>query len=576
MSNAVVTESQRLAVSAVRADDHDGDNTPGNTVDGDLGTRWSAEGDGRWIEWDLGAPHDLVRVEIAFYKGDGRVATFDLEVATEEGAFTRVLDRQRSSGATTQLETFDLPAVSARFVRYVGHRNDGNEWNSLTEVEVWGTGSPGSGPHVVANVVRYPAIPSLTTSPVFRVFAGAPEQEIWTEQFAANRTIHIAAFAGTGSIPIRIQMKQSFTVAPISPHSRGIGHTIDGDSVRFTLAAPDKLIVFFTPPHGDPDDPVPLYLFADPPDDDPPPHAQIFAAGTHDVGDLRLHDGDTVHLAAGALVTGRLVADGATNITVRGRGILREPAGGGDSTTIRLQDCRNVLVEGITVRDVAKGWSTRYDRCDGVVIRDVKIFSCGINEDGVDPNGCTDFTIDHCLISAGDDCIAIKSLSPDPDKQPRGGRDVAGIRVLGTVLDSYPHGGGGDGVKIGTENQCRTMRDILVKDCDVVRAYGENDVGGHSAFSIVHKGAADISGVRYENVRVEGRIQHKNFEVVLKSSGTVSDVTLTEVAWEADKAINLDGAGIGVVTFAHCTVAGKPLTSGQVTRKHGAPAPTIV
>jgi hypothetical protein len=42
-----------------------------------------------------------------------------------------------SSGTTTAEESFQLPGVSARFVRYVGHGNSVNLWNSLTEVSLF-------------------------------------------------------------------------------------------------------------------------------------------------------------------------------------------------------------------------------------------------------------------------------------------------------------------------------------------------------------------------------------------------------------------------------------------------------
>jgi F5/8 type C domain/Glycosyl hydrolases family 28 len=573
-ADVVATGAAMLPVVDVKASSDDG-HRPANTVDADPATRWSAEGDGQWIRWDLGAPHRLTRVRLAFFKGDSRVNTFDLEASSDGTTFAPVLGAQRSGGTTDQLEPFDFPAVDARYVRYVGHGNVEHggavsAWNSLTEVEVWAAdpaGDLGGTETVTPQVVTYPQPPSLTTSPVYRVFAGSPEREIWTEQFTKNRTIHLAGFSAAGEVPIRIEINKPFLSVQISPKSRELHAAPDGKSVRFTIKKPEKLIIFVRTASGELD---PLYLFADPLEVDPPtpatPHVRYFAPGEHAPGVMNLQTGDTVYLAGGALVTGRIVANRATNITVRGRGTLREPAGNG--FTIRMQDCRNVLVEGVVVRDLQEDWSTRYDRCNDVMIRDVKIFSCGVREDGVDPCGCTNFTIDRCLISTGDDCVAIKSLSSE-GVDGDDGSDVSGIKVLNTVLDSYPHGGGGDGVKIGTETQCHEMRDILVQNCDVVRAFGENDVGGHSAFSIVHKGKARIHGVRYEDIRVEDRIQHKDFEIVLRNTGTVSDVTLKDIAWEVEKDINLIGADISNVTFQNCTVAGKALEPAQVNLEDG-------
>src|SRR4051812_28607996 len=54
----------KLAVPAanVTASADDG-NVPANTVDGSLATRWSAQGDGQWIRFDLGATHTVTSVK---------------------------------------------------------------------------------------------------------------------------------------------------------------------------------------------------------------------------------------------------------------------------------------------------------------------------------------------------------------------------------------------------------------------------------------------------------------------------------------------------------------------------------
>ena len=385
-----------LTVAGVTAAGHDG-NGPDGTVDGDPGTRWSAQGDGQWIQWDLGGVHDVARVGLAFYRGDGRVNTFDLAVSTDGAGFVRVLDRQRSSGTTTDFETFDLPAgTAARYVRYVGHGSDVGSWNSLTGVELWGAAPDGAvDPHPLvtgaARVTPYPAPPTLEKSPLFRVFAGSPEQEIWTERWKENRTIHLAGFAAAGAVPIRVQVAKPFTSVEISPVSRELDHAVTGSSVSFTISRPEKLILFFENDGAEFD---PLYLLVDPVEDADAPTRSTgaityFGPGEHTMGTRELRSNETLYLAAGALVTGRVIARGASNIAIRGRGILQESATGG-AHTIRIDDCADVRVEGITIRDLKEGWTSRYVGCDGVTIRGVKIFSCGVREDGIDPDGGRD------------------------------------------------------------------------------------------------------------------------------------------------------------------------------------------
>jgi poly(beta-D-mannuronate) lyase len=123
--------------SSVIASGDDG-NVPANTVDGDLGTRWSASGDGQWIRYDLGATKTVQLIKIAWLNGDSRVYRFDLQTSNDAATWTTLASGLSSSGASTALQTFDLTDTSARYVRYVGHGSSANLWNSLTEVEIWG------------------------------------------------------------------------------------------------------------------------------------------------------------------------------------------------------------------------------------------------------------------------------------------------------------------------------------------------------------------------------------------------------------------------------------------------------
>jgi hypothetical protein len=118
-------------------DSSDDGNVAANAVDGSLATRWSASGDGQWIRFDIGSTKTVKLVKVAFYSGDTRTSTFDVQVSSDGTNFTTV-HSYTSSGTTLSLETFDIADTSARYVRLLGHGNSVNLWNSYTEVEVWG------------------------------------------------------------------------------------------------------------------------------------------------------------------------------------------------------------------------------------------------------------------------------------------------------------------------------------------------------------------------------------------------------------------------------------------------------
>jgi chitinase len=124
--------------SAVTASANDG-NLPPNTVDNNLSTRWSANGDGQWIRYDLGTSRTIGYVRIAFYNGNSRQSRFDLQTSADNVSWSNAITGALSSGTSTNEQTFDFSDRSARYVRYLGHGNTVNAWNSLTEVSIFAT-----------------------------------------------------------------------------------------------------------------------------------------------------------------------------------------------------------------------------------------------------------------------------------------------------------------------------------------------------------------------------------------------------------------------------------------------------
>lgn len=114
------------------------DCAPGNMVDGDRSTRWAGRGDGAHATFDLGDLYELQAVDVAWHKGDERVATFDLLAAeAANGPWSHVRSGVVSSGQTLGHERVALGSTQARHIRIVGHGNSsGNGWNSITEVRI--------------------------------------------------------------------------------------------------------------------------------------------------------------------------------------------------------------------------------------------------------------------------------------------------------------------------------------------------------------------------------------------------------------------------------------------------------
>lgn len=123
--------AEPVSVSALSDDG----NVPSNTLDNDLNTRWSALGDGQWIQYDLGTSYSVDALKISFFRGDQRTAHIAIQVSTDSNNWITLFDGDQPN-LTTALQTFDLNDTQAQYVRIVGHGNSSNNWNSLTEVEI--------------------------------------------------------------------------------------------------------------------------------------------------------------------------------------------------------------------------------------------------------------------------------------------------------------------------------------------------------------------------------------------------------------------------------------------------------
>lgn len=75
---------------------------------------------------------------------------------------------------------------------------------------------------------------------------------------------------------------------------------------------------------------------------------------------------------------------------------------------INLYKCKNVLLEGFTLHR-SPFWLIHPLMSENVTVRRVTMDSHGNNNDGCDPESCTNVRIEECNFNTGDDCIAIKS-----------------------------------------------------------------------------------------------------------------------------------------------------------------------
>ncbi|HWR50817.1 MAG TPA: glycoside hydrolase family 28 protein [Bryobacteraceae bacterium] len=124
---------------------------------------------------------------------------------------------------------------------------------------------------------------------------------------------------------------------------------------------------------------------------------------------------------------------------------------------VSFEHCRNVRVEGVTLRD-ADRWTLHFYDCDSVQARGLYITAhYGIpNSDGIDVDGSRNVTISGCEMVTGDDCVVIKATNYLGEPRP-----CENVTVSNCTLSTKA-----SGLKIGTETHA-DFSNIAFSNCTI-------------------------------------------------------------------------------------------------------------
>jgi hypothetical protein len=91
-------------------------------------------------------------------------------------------------------------------------------------------------------------------------------------------------------------------------------------------------------------------------------------------------------------------------------GFADEPRPKFRTRVILLEDCRHVILRDFTIL-YSDSWACHLRFCEKVVVDGVTVLNnyFRTNSDGIDPESCRDVRISNCHITAGDDCICLKT-----------------------------------------------------------------------------------------------------------------------------------------------------------------------
>jgi len=131
---ASLTQGKQASASSEEAAKN---NLAADAVDGDLSTRWCANGDrqGEWLQVDLGEPQKLqaVRILWEFPQSVYRYKVLGSNNGTDWNTIIDASDASQTNGVATH----EFPPTDARYLRVEFLGNDEKKWGSLWELEAY-------------------------------------------------------------------------------------------------------------------------------------------------------------------------------------------------------------------------------------------------------------------------------------------------------------------------------------------------------------------------------------------------------------------------------------------------------
>ncbi len=367
---------------------------------------------------------------------------------------------------------------------------------------------------------------------------------------------------------IRVQFPYEPKRVVAHPLSRGIEVSVCGNQVELQLKEPGHFTV-----EAEGHD-IPLFLFANPPEIDPPRScsAQViyFGPGVHQPGRIDLQSGQTLYLAPGAYVHGYVYSEDTADICIKGRGILSSETyekgsmlnpRGQRQKQVELRQATRVLIEGVILLDASE-WMLNPVDCRDVLIDNVKVIGWRRNSDALDPVNAVGLHVRHCFFKTQDDGVTLKgrTIPSNPMFQ--------NILVEGNVLwQNWMRG-----YVVGCElADITTFRNIVFRDTDILRS-GHNPnshFNRDAALAVNNLDNAVVEDVRFENIRVEQcdrlirlAIHQNQFSHSVSGIGQIRNIHFRDITVQQGPAV-VEITGFDVarrvenITIENLRIAGK-------------------
>ena len=422
-------------------------------------------------------------------------------------------------------------------------------------------------------------------------YAGNPEAgytqytmgfALFTDSFRQSLKVRVTRRAGT------------FSKVEIRPLSYGIVPDVQTpNSVEFELDDPaQKVSVEF-----DGNRMENLFILPDLPDTAIPTGANVtyFGPGVHNAGVIRIANerGRTLYLDEGAVVLGRVEAENASDLTIRGRGVFcssQENHGDGRRPQMEFRNCDNLKIEGILLRDTPN-WTLKIVGSTGVHIDNIKEIGWIMNSDGMDFICCRDVLVENTFQRNYDDNVTIKAFNATPEyiashTNTDGSYSdgaiwmVAGLRNFEVcnyeIRNCVFWADKAHNMLVGPEARGIAFRNIRFHD-NIVLENRQDDGIYPGAMAVMIADDGTFEDISFENIIVEdidgGKVFCAHFTNAWAFGNLYGqwarNITLRNIAYTGMRATpswirgRSDAQSIDGVTIGNFTVNGAPVTDGS-------------
>ncbi|MET6996688.1 glycosyl hydrolase family 28 protein [Chitinophaga defluvii] len=359
----------------------------------------------------------------------------------------------------------------------------------------------------MVTVYPFPSgLPATYKSTLFSVNAESSSVPIYN---AGNNSwgqpVSYGSFDMTGPVTVTITPSFPFTSFKLLPQSLGITGIKSGSTISFTLSSPANVSLVLDNNYQG----RVLHLFAQAPEAGIPtssdPNVIYYAPGYYDLSaqpPIQPTSSQTLYIAGGAVIRGRIKISNASNVTVRGRGILvNDYDAASDNIALAAEMVSNSTIRDIIVNRNTGSWTSSMWGCSNLNVINYKAVSPRFaSTDGFNITSSHDITFDSAFIHSADDAIAIKGMSDQP---PAASLPIYNIVYKNAQLWADAN----NAIGIGAETRASRFENITFNNIDILYNFDDKNhpdvLPDRSAINIFSLHGTFFKDIFFENIRVE-------------------------------------------------------------------------